>query len=482
MGYGVKSYDDDGFINLHSDYSSLVYQTSAAVSQSPVRPTYQGSHFISISSAQKDSQYDMGWIVQYTVTLPFTTSKIVPFYHPKFDEQEIAIMDIINDGGQTWVINVLFSGRATDTPGMYIFVDIKDKQASITSSGYGLTVYDAAGDIIFRDNIRPLRVDEVTLVTHPSSIKTGSRGVCTNSTGAQCHVDFTSDQEATFSSVVATSTKLYHAVTSTYGGLAYENDGSFGTTCGFLNFGNRQNAWAYQSWASFRGTLSAKNGSSAIRAGWKADFSGGAYQFASSSCGYGGLFGALIGIIAAVLTGGAALAVIGGALAGFAVGSLTVASTPSLKVYDADATFDTNNPVVLMATDATYYGLSVSQVSPPPAVPAGVQGEGGSGGGSGGGTGGGSGGGTGGGGSGSGYNNDVYQLTAPLTYWFYNPTFTPTLSYSSLTVNGTQLYAAGDQAMSGTSITISGTTYVKGAQQTTPAGGGSGQYYRVMWN
>ncbi len=59
-----------------------------------------------------------------------------------------------------------------------------------------------------------------------------------------------------------------------------------------------------------------------------------------------------------VFTGGAALAVIGGALAGFAIGSLTTATTPSLKAYDTDETFDVSNTVNLLVTDTSYYGIT----------------------------------------------------------------------------------------------------------------------------
>jgi len=48
MSYGLKSYDDDGYINLHSDYSSLVYAGEMSESASPVRPVYAGSNAISI--------------------------------------------------------------------------------------------------------------------------------------------------------------------------------------------------------------------------------------------------------------------------------------------------------------------------------------------------------------------------------------------------------------------------------------------------
>ena len=67
----------------------------------------------------------------------------------------------------------------------------------------------------------------------------------------------------------------------------------------------------------------------------------------------------LLGIVLAVFTGGAALAVIGGALAGFVIGEMTVGTTPSIKAYDQDEVFDQNSrPVNLMITDKSYYGIT----------------------------------------------------------------------------------------------------------------------------
>jgi hypothetical protein len=243
---------------------------------------------------------------------------------------------------------------------------MKDIQNYLNSSGYGLTVWDASNDIIFQDNIRPLRVDAAAILTHPSSIKVGDRGTCSNTTGAECHINFSSDQDSvSFFGENVTPTKLFHAVTSTYGGLAYKQDGGYRRDCGFLNLGRREYKWAYQSWSSFRGTVKVRNNQSLVYGTWKSDFAGGAYQLVSGGCDIGGILGALLGAFLVIFTGGAALAVIGGALGGFAVGSLASVSSPSLKAYEQDQILDTNNPVAILMTDASYYGASVSQVSAP---------------------------------------------------------------------------------------------------------------------
>ena len=154
----------------------------------------------------------------------------------------------------------------------------------------------------------------------------------------------------------------YSIVPSAYGGLAYINNGSGTIVCASF-FGivisSKQYAFEYKSWASFRGVLRHPQNQATQIATWKADFGGAAYQYVDTSCGIGGLLGAILGIIAVVFTGGAALAVIGGALAGFVIGEMTVGTMPSIKAYDQDEVFDQNSrPVNLMITDKSYYGIT----------------------------------------------------------------------------------------------------------------------------
>lgn len=355
MSYGIAAYGADGKISFHSDYSSVVYAGQLTKSVDPTRPTYQGDYHINIDPAKKNTNYEMGWIVQYTLTLD--VDFMVPFYKPAFNGQEIAIIDIVNEG-TTWVVNLLFSGNEVQYPNLYAFAPLTELPSSaITLNNHGIAVYDANSELVFTDSKHPLRIDDVVSITHPTIIKAGSKGSCGNS--SSCHVDFASDRAAAHTGTVTNSTsKLYHIVTSAYGGLAYENSGSGTYSCGFLNLFSRNYAWSYKSWASFRGTVRHPRNSTSHVAGWQGDFAGAAHQQALGDCGLGGFLGALIGAFLVIFTGGAALLVIGGALAGFAIGEMTVGTTPSLKAYDTDETFDTSNPVNLLITDTSYYGIT----------------------------------------------------------------------------------------------------------------------------
>ena len=355
MSYGVAAYGTDGKLTFHSDYSSIVYGGEMSKTTDPARPTYTGDHHIAITPALKSSNYDMGWIIQYKITLD--VDYMVPFYKPAFNNQEIAIMDVINEG-TSWVVNLLFSGNSLQYPYVYAFAPLTELPSSaVTLNSHGIAVYDANSDLVFTDSKRPLRIDDVIAITHGTTIKSNSKGTCGNSNS--CHVNFTPDTSTTYTgSVNNTTSKLYHIVPSAYGGLAYENSGSGTNSCGFLNLFDRQYAWSYKSWASFRGTVRHPRGGANHIADWEGDFAGAAHQYVQGDCGLGGVLGALLGIVAAFLTGGAALIIIGGALAGFVIGEMTVGTTPSLKAYDDDETFDTSNTVNLLVTDTSYYGIT----------------------------------------------------------------------------------------------------------------------------
>lgn len=356
MSFGIAAFGSDNKLSFHSDYSSIVYAGQLAKSADPVRPVYTGTFHLAISAAQKTSNYDMGWIVQYRITLD--VDYMLPFYEPAFDGQEIGILDIVNEG-TSWVVNLIYysaNSSGSDYPNLYAFAPISELP-SVTLNSFGIAVYDSSSNLVFTDSKRPLRIDDVVSITHPTSIKTGARGTCGASN--TCHIDFTSDTTTSFSgNNTTTANSIFHIVPSAYGGLAYENGASGTMNCGLFGLFSRPFVWKYQSWTSFRGTVKHLNGQTNHTTGWLGDYAGAAYQMNTGSCGFGGFLGALIGIFLVVFTGGAALALIGGALAGFVLGDISVGTAPSLKAYDVDEEFDTSNPVNLLVTDKTYYGIT----------------------------------------------------------------------------------------------------------------------------
>lgn len=356
MSYGIAAFGTDGKIAFHSDYSSVVYVGEMAkTSASPARPTYTGDHHIPITASLKTTNYDMGFIVQYRITL--NSSFLLPFYKPSFSNQEICIMDVVRSG-TSWVVNVLYSGSSLQWPLVYAFAPMSElPNSSITMNNYGIAVYDASSNLSFTDGTRPLRVDGVVAIQHRNDIKTSSKGSCGNSNS--CHVNLQSNRVRQVSGPKHTTSKLYHIVPSAYGGLAYANNGSGNKSCGFAGLFTRKYAWAYRSWASYRGAVRHATNSYTHTATWKADYAGAAHQYNQGACGVGGTIGALLGLALTIATGGAAapLLLVGGALAGFVIGELSVGTAPDVASYDSDEVVDTANAVNMLVTDTSYYGI-----------------------------------------------------------------------------------------------------------------------------
>lgn len=353
--WGIKTTSDDGYINLHSDYSSMVYYAEMLQNTNSVRPVYTGDNYVPISETQKTTFYDMGWVVQFKLT-NINTEFLLPFYLPAFSGQQIGILDVIRKDATTWLVNLIYSGNETNTPRVFAFAPLNAMPRPVMEGRWGLNVFDQNNRLVFTDNKQPLRVDDVLLITHPSTIKTGARGTCGNS--KSCHINFTSDQTATYTGTATnSSTKLYHIVPSAYGGLAYKDSDSGRGDCGLLELGRYEYAWVYQSWASFRGTVGHIWGTRNHTVDWLSDFAGGYHQFKKGSCGLSGILGFILGGLLTLVTLGAGLVfLVGGALVGFALAG--VDSVPSLKAYDADETIDTNTASNLIITDLKYYNIS----------------------------------------------------------------------------------------------------------------------------
>ena len=456
MSYGIAAYGEDGKLSFHSDYSSVVYAGEMLKSADPARPVYVGDYHIAINAQTKTSNYEQGWIIQYRMEL--SSGYLIPFYKPAFTGQEIAIMDVVNEG-TTWVVNLLYSGLDLQWPAIYAFAPLAELPSSAVSlNDHGIVVYDENSDLVFTDSKHPLRVDEIIEITHNNDIKLASKGACGNST--TCHVNFTSDTSTTYTGSISNTTgKLYHIVPSAYGGLAYENSGSGTRNCGLFGLFSRKYAWSYKSWSSFRGTVKHPRGGTTHVAGWQGDFAGAAHQYTEGSCGFGGFLGALIGVFLIIFTAGAATPfVIGGALAGFVIGELTVGTAPSLKAYTTDETFDTSNPVNLLVTDTSYYGIvDNGDVDLADRLT-------------------------------FSFSNPLPYFSAGSTFWLLNVNSSrDTVRTFYLVVDGVVIFVLeaglGTPTLDTTSITAGGTTYFRGPLEDTDTTdsffGGAGLFYSV---
>ena len=462
MSYGVKSFGTDGKLSFHSDYSSIVYAGEMTKSADPARPIYTGSGAVAIpniyrgfkgqptfhsGNAATVPSYGQGWIVQYTITLD--TNYMIPFYKFGHSTQDVSIIDVIKDGTK-WIVNLLYTGDSLEYPFVYAFAPLSElPTAAVTLNSHGIAVYDANSDLVFTDSKYPLRVDDVVAITHPSTIKSGG-AAGTALLAGDVGVRFYPDQENHITGAVAGSnTKIYHCVPSAFGGLHYINEVA-ARIVGGCNFGQKRNSRnLYQSWSSFRGTHRHVRGSNTHIAGWAADYVGVAHQYAQSGCGFGGFFGALLGAFAVLFTGGAFLVVIGAALGGFALASSITQTSPTLRAYDTDVTFDTSNTVNCLVTSIGYYG-----------IPSELEG------------------------SALRDSRITYLYNRAIgshVYWH-----TTTFDYDSLTAiyvfSGAVLvyYASNVINLDATTITVDDVVYRRGAlQETSTAGSGTSKYYKV---
>ena len=282
-GFGIKAFGDDGFLRLHSDYSSLVYEGEATkVTTEGTYVTYEGDHSIAISDAVAVSNYSLGKFIQYTYTT--NGSSIIPFYKPSSSGQRIVIADmsrVLNtnnpsaNGKYKWVINVYYADSLP--PKIYIFCPASDltNQEMLDGSDYGLVAYNDESKVVYSTNRKTLKIDDIVGITYSPFIKDNSKGSCS---AAGCHVNFTPNQNTTIQgNVTHTTDTIYHCITSAYGGLAYSNEATGDQCCErWLGVCVKRKGWSsyYGSWSSFRACISVDQGTKNYTVGWLGDVGG----------------------------------------------------------------------------------------------------------------------------------------------------------------------------------------------------------------
>lgn len=367
-GFGIKAFGDDGFLRLHSDYSSIVYEGEATkVTNEGVYVTYNGDHSIAISDEVAVSNYGLGKFIQYEYTT--NGSSIIPFYKPSSSGQRIVIADMsrvlntndpANNGTYKWVINVYYADSSP--PNIYIFCPAADltNTEMFADNDYGLFAYNDESKVVYSSSRKTLKIDDIVGITYSSLIKNDSKGNCSS---AGCHVNFLPTETTTIQGTVThTTDTIYHCITSAYGGLAYKNEATGDQCCKrWLGACVKRKGWSsyYGSWSSFRACISVEHGTNTYTVGWLGDVGGAYYQLLYGKCGWAisGLAGIIIGGVVGIFTGGLGLAALGaGVIGGLAAVALSEEiSAPSFPVYNQDEVADTTNPNFLLSTKLSYY-------------------------------------------------------------------------------------------------------------------------------
>ena len=231
-----------------------------------------------------------GGFKEYTYTLTSSYTP-VPFFNMPTNDY-YGIVGIKNTTGSTWEVKLIRSGTSSSTPSLYVFVDARGIDATVTDN-YGLIVYMDDGTAAFDSRKGPLVVTGGTAVAHPSnplltSIGTLADSGCGSGTSSS---EFTPDNESVAYSVgTVPSNPIYHYSSlaqaerqASFSGYDEDCDGiKYGVCIGF----SRTDEWTSTYWAFYRGGIR-KDGNN-VRAGWVAVL-GGCYWQSWSDSGFIGI-------------------------------------------------------------------------------------------------------------------------------------------------------------------------------------------------
>jgi hypothetical protein len=355
--FGVKVVGEDGFLRLHSDYSSITYVGKVLNFSTPSKVKYSGDGSQGISDADMINVFNVGWLVQCKYDA-IPCDAIVPFYKPFFSGQQVCIVDV-EKVGNGWVITLLYSGSSTSIPAVYMFAPMVNiPQATALSGDPSVSVFDAAGKVVFSSSKKILKVDDVVSITYPSTARTNatSAGDVKANSSVQCT-----------GNVVPNEYSIFHLVTSGYSGTVYKasSSGTSKCSCSGLPFGGEvclgKRSWANIThyWTSCRGAVTHTFGSSSYSVGWLGDSAGKYYKYSASSCKtiFDDPIGAFLGVLG-VLFVGATFGLGTSFLIGLAIIAISVngvsSKPPSVAFYENNEVHDISSSTMLV-TDSRYY-------------------------------------------------------------------------------------------------------------------------------
>jgi hypothetical protein len=293
--FGIKSYGEDGYLNLHSDYGNIVYIGHPNSNNTPT----------AIQVDIPESQYykfNLGWtIVYYVNTL---VDFIIPFYKPAFLGQEVAIRDVFkNTAG--WEITLVFSGGATNIPEIYLFSDLASAPNNGESSGpdaqYGVRVMDANGNITFRTDRKILKVDSITEIVAPTAIRVAavSGSSCKSTSTCDQWFDLTPDT-FTYPQLDApvTDNTIFSLISDSYGSVSGKWNKSWDRCCNSICTRKRKYVSLYATWCNYVSSLRHVSGNT-MQCGWIGAEAGKFFQAKDSPCrtSLGGWFDSLLSSI-----------------------------------------------------------------------------------------------------------------------------------------------------------------------------------------
>lgn len=115
MSYGIEVKGSDGTVNLHSEYSSLVYVGKQVTAARTARVWVTGTGF----NAYDDAHFDIGYSSVFYWYPPTALNTVVPFYKPAFDGQKVAVSNVFKRIDGSWEVNITHDGLVSQVPEMY---------------------------------------------------------------------------------------------------------------------------------------------------------------------------------------------------------------------------------------------------------------------------------------------------------------------------------------------------------------------------
>lgn len=334
MSYGIKVYNEEGKLTLHSDYGKVVYLGVAnQLNSAPAKLYYNRE-----ADIRNDSSFNLAYTLAYEYT---STSKfILPFI--EFSEFYLfSIIDCVKTSNNTWIIHCL-SEKNTNLPVLRIFGEMSTELTSM----YGIAVRDNLGKLIFSSDRKYLSIYDSKLIQYPNGVRTGAAD---NHTPNIAPNVYQPSPGKTYD-----MNKWYFTISSAYCGTAYKNSYSYSSGCWCVKYigcaGSYETAVLQQSWANHRGAFKISGG--AITTTYAQQYGGKLWRIQSGSCGLSGILGGLIAGVAIYFTAGAALAIVGAYAAYSYLNNIEV---PTVSYVDHDFVADTNNSQLMLVVDKNNY-------------------------------------------------------------------------------------------------------------------------------
>jgi len=337
MAYGISVKNDNNEVLIDSDFHHYHYAGRGVHLSTTKVPDIIGGTVTQHSPNSPntiDSDQQSGDIFKYTLAVasssgpapmcfikPSSTGGSAPF---------ASVVQLNRTSSTQWQIWILQT-RGHSLPGLYCFLPISKMQSSQSSStdSYGLLTKSSTGDHTFDSRLKPLRILGGNTVSSPSLANTGSSGGTTTNINLMVNVTpynyaFSNTVSAPIGDLMYYCPSVAHACQE----RKAERDGEGFQTQGCNSFyyaWGRGDLW----WCFYRSAFRISSTTN-LQSSYSTYASGHVWQSGENTSSWAS---AIILIVAGALTGGAALALLGGLVGSTILTSMTSAGLSTGYYY-----------------------------------------------------------------------------------------------------------------------------------------------------